>query len=178
MNFLELATNRFSVRSYRPDPIDEETMQYILQAGRVAPTACNNQPQRVYVVRSEEMRKKLAKASPCTFDAPVILVIAYDETLCWKNRRMMGKPSGETDAAIVTTHMMLAAQNEGVGSCWVMHFDPAAMREHFHIPSHIEPLALLVMGYPAEDAKPLDLHFSKRPMCETVVYEDFSSDLG
>ena len=170
MNFLELATNRFSVRSYRPDPIDEETMQYILQAGRVAPTACNNQPQRVYVVRSEEMRKKLAKASPCTFDAPVILVIAYDETLCWKNRRMMGKPSGETDAAIVATHMMLAASERGVGSCWVGVFNSDDVKTLLGLPETLTVTALMPMGYPSEDAVPLDLHAQYRAFEETVDF--------
>ena len=170
MNFLELATNRFSVRSYRPDPIDEETMQYILQAGRVAPTACNNQPQRVYVVRSEEMRKKLAKASPCTFDAPVILVIAYDETLCWKNRRMMGKPSGETDAAIVATHMMLAASERGVGSCWVGVFNSDDVKTLLGLPENLTVTALMPMGYPSEDAVPLDLHAQYRAFEETVDF--------
>ena len=77
------------------------------------------------------------------------------------------------DAAIVTTHMMLAAYNIGVGSCWVMHFDPFAMRKAFNIPENTEPVALLVMGYPAEDAKPLDLHFKSRPMDEVVFYDSF-----
>ena len=77
------------------------------------------------------------------------------------------------DAAIVTTHMMLAAHDLGVGTCWVMHFDPFAMKEAFRIPDGIEPYALLVMGWPAEDAKPLDLHFKTRPMEDVVVYESF-----
>ena len=77
------------------------------------------------------------------------------------------------DAVIVATYLMLAAQNEGVGSCWVMHFDPEAMRRAFAIPEGIEPLALLVMGYPAENAKPMPLHTQQRPMEETVVYERF-----
>ena len=68
---------------------------------------------------------------------------------------------------------MLAAQNEGVGSCFVMHFDPALVREHFNIPDYIEPTALLVMGYPAEDSKPLDLHFQSRAIEENVVYDKF-----
>ena len=69
----------------------------------------------------------------------------------------------------MATHMMLAAHNEGVGCCWVMHFDPAAVREAFGIPAGVEPAALLVMGYPAEDARPLPLHFKTRPQEETVV---------
>lgn len=168
MNFLELATNRFSVRSYRYDPIDEETMQYILQAGRVAPTACNNQPQRVFVVKSEEMRKKLATVSPCTFDAPVILVVAYDRDLCWKNKRMNGHPSGETDAAIVATHMMLAAWEKGIGSCWVGVFSSEDVKSALGLPENLTVTALMPMGYPALDAKPLPLHAEIRDRAETV----------
>ena len=77
------------------------------------------------------------------------------------------------DAVIVATHMMLAAHNEGVGCCWVMHFDPAAIREAFGIPAGVEPAALLVLGWPAENAKPLPLHFQTRPLEETVVYDHF-----
>ena len=75
MTFQELAKARYSVRSFRNDPIEEEKMDLILQAGRVAPTACNNQPQKIYVAKSEAARKKLASVCRCTFDAPVILVV-------------------------------------------------------------------------------------------------------
>ena len=77
------------------------------------------------------------------------------------------------DAVIVTTYLMLAAQNEGVGTCWVMHFDPNAIRERFKLPDNIEPVALLVMGYPAEDAKPMEFHFKFRPAEEIITYENF-----
>ena len=86
----------------------------------------------------------------------------YDEAL-----------SAPVDAAIVTTHLMLAAKNEGVGSCWVMHFNPEAMKSAFNIPKNFMPVALLVMGYPAGDSKPLNLHNSFRPIDEVVFYETF-----
>ena len=69
--------------------------------------------------------------------------------------------------------MMLAAQNEGVGCCWVMHFDPSAMRETFNIPENIEPVALLVTGYPSEEAKPLEMHYKSRPISDVVFYDSF-----
>ena len=84
-----------------------------------------------------------------------------------------GAKASPVDAAIVTTHMMLAAQDLGVGCCWVMHFNPDAAREAFAIPQGIEPLALLVLGWPAEDAKPIAMHYKTRPMEETVVYDHF-----
>ncbi|MBQ1183665.1 MAG: nitroreductase family protein, partial [Clostridia bacterium] len=78
---------------------------------------------------------------------------------------------GVADASIVATHMMLAAANIGVGTTWVMHFDPKAMVDTLEIPENIIPVALLVMGYPADDAKPLGLHFESRPIEETVIYK-------
>ena len=100
------------------------------------------------------------------------MLVCYNKNETWK-RPYDGALSAPVDAAIVTTHMMLEAQNLGVGSCWVMHFDPCAMREAFCIPEHCEPLALLVMGYPAEGAKPLELHTTVRPLDEVVFYDTF-----
>lgn len=162
MTFLELAKERYSVRSFKNQPIEDEKLKKILEAGKVAPTACNFQPQKIYVVKSEELRKKLATASPCTFDAPVILVIGYDKTRDWKNKRIPGYTSGETDAAIVTTHMMLEAWELGIGSCWVGMFSDVAVSEALGLPENVQVTALLPMGYPADDATPLHLHSKYR----------------
>ncbi len=80
MTFQELAKKRYSVRSFKNAPIEEEKLNLILEAGRVAPPACNNQPQKIYVAKSAEARQKLASVCRCTFDAPVILVVCYDRT--------------------------------------------------------------------------------------------------
>ena len=173
MSFFELAKSRWSVRAYKDTPIEAEKMQLILEAGRVAPTAKNYQPQRIYVAKSEEARKKLASVCRCTWDAPVILVVCYDTQRHSCNKLMNGYGSGEKDASIVCTHMMLQAWELGIGSCWVMHFDPGAMKKAFNIPDNYEAVALLVMGYPAEDAKPLPLHSQYRPEEEVVFYESF-----
>ena len=100
------------------------------------------------------------------------MLVCHNKEESWV-RMYDGALSSPVDAGIVATHMMLAAHNIGVGCCWVMHFDPAAMRENFYIPAEVEPIALLVMGYPSDDAKPLDMHFSSRPIEETVFYEEF-----
>ena len=173
MNFTELIKDRYSVRKYKDQPIPEDILDSIIEAGIYAPTACNNQPQKIYIAKTKESIDKLKECTPFTFDAPLVMVIGYDKTRSWYNKRMPGYESGETDSAIVTTHMMLAAHNIGVGSCWVMHFDPAAMRENFNIPENYEPIALLVMGYPAPDAAPIAMHSTFRPMEETVAYETF-----
>ena len=168
MNFSELASARYSVRSYQSRPIEDEIMEAIVEVGRVAPTACNFQPQRIFVVKSEENRQKLASVCRFTFDAPTVLVITYDRDACWKNKRMEGHPSGETDAAIVTTHMMLAAWEKGIGSCWVGVFNSEEVKSVLGLPENLTVTALMPMGYPAEDAAPAPFHSQIKPRSETV----------
>lgn len=168
MSFVKLAKARFSVRSYQPRPIEDKKMERIIEAGRVAPTACNLQPQRIFVVKSEENRRKLALICRFTFDAPTILVVCYDKDICWKNKRMNGHPSGETDAAIVTTHMMLAAAEEGIGSCWVGVFNSDEVKKTLGLPENLVVTALMLMGYPAPGATPAPFHSEIRPLEETV----------
>ena len=169
MTFLELAKARYSVRKFKSDMIEDEKLGAILEAGRVAPTACNNQPQKIYVVKSEENRKKLAEVCRFTFDAPVILVIGYDKERDWKNRRMPGYSSGETDAAIVCTHMMLEAWEMGIGSCWVGAFSADAIHDAISLPENIRVTAMLPLGYAADDAEPAEFHSKFRELEDTVT---------
>ena len=169
MTFFELAKQRCSVRSYKDTPIEEEKLKLILEAGRIAPTACNNQPQKIYVVKGEAARKKLAAVCRCTFDAPVILVVGYDRNRDWKNKLMPGYESGETDAAIVCTHMMLQAAELGIGSCWVGFFNAAEVAQALGLPEHVTVSALLPIGYGAEDAKPAPMHEQYRDFADTIV---------
>ncbi len=163
MTFLELAKARYSVRSFKDQPIEDEKLNLILEAGRVAPTACNNQPQKIYVAKSEDARKKLASVRS-TFDAPVILVVCYDRTRDWKNKLQPGYESGETDAAIVCTHMMLEAAELGIGSCWVGYFNSDQVSEVLGLPENVTVSALLPIGYPADDATPAPLHTQYREL--------------
>lgn len=172
MEFDKLITERCSTRKFRDEPLPREILDKILAAGHKAPTGCNNQPQRILVLNTAESMEKLRTCTKCHFDAPTAMLICHNPAESWK-RPYDGALSSPVDAVIVTTHMMLAAQNLGVGSCWVMHFNPFAVREAFHIPEPIEPVALLVLGYPAPDAKPLPLHDTFRPMDEVVVYDSF-----
>ncbi len=169
MDFLALAKERYSVRSFKQEPIEDNKLAKIIEAGRVAPTACNNQPQKIYIVKSEEYRKKLASVCRCTFDAPVILVVCYDKERSWKNKRMPGYQSGETDAAIVCTHMMLEAWELGIGSCWVGMFGSDEVKQALGLPENLVVSALLPIGYPTDDAKPLDLHSQFREIDDTIA---------
>ena len=169
-DFLTLAAERYSVRSFKRDPIPREITESILRAGHLAPTGCNYQPQKIYVIQTPQAIEKLKKCTRCHFDAPAAILVCYDKTLSWKRKRYDGAECGPIDASIVTTHMMLEAWEQGIGSCWVMYFDPEAMRREFDLPEEQEPVALLVMGYPAVDAKPMDLYSRFRTEDEIVKY--------
>ena len=172
MEFTKLIEDRYSVRSFKPGHLPREVLEKILHAGHLAPTGCNYQPQRILVLNTDGSMEKLRACTKCHFGAPTALLVCHNTAESWV-RKYDGALSSPVDAVIVATHMMLAAHNEGVGCCWVMHFDPAALREAFGIPAGVEPAALLVLGWPAENAKPLPLHFQTRPLEETVVYDHF-----
>lgn len=167
-DFTILAEERFSVRSFTDEPVLPDAVSRILHTGHVAPTACNLQPQRIYVLRSPEALAKLKSCTPCHFNAPLAMLVCADMDECWV-RPFDGQLSGLMDASIVATHMMLQAAAEGVGCTWVMHFDPERVAEEFGIPENVVPVCLLVMGYAAEAAIPAPGHLRKRPIQETVI---------
>lgn len=172
MDFEKVITDRYSVRSFQSEHLPQPVIDKLLAAAHKAPTGCNYQPQRILVMNTDDAIAKLRDCTKCHFSAPTAMLVCHNKDESWK-RKYDGALSSPVDAVIVATYLMLAAQNEGVGSCMVMHFDPVAMRDTFCIPENVEPALLLVMGYPSEDAKPIDMHFATRPMEETVVYDTF-----
>lgn len=168
MEFEKVIKERYSVRRYKPDRITDEQLNIILEAGMVAPTGCNYQPQRIYVLKSDEAIAKIRTLSRCAFDAPVVLIIALNDDEDWKSPLEAGCRAGIQDVSIVADHMMLAAWNIGVGSCWVNYFKPSEVKAAFNLPGNETPVLLLTLGYPAEDAEPLKLHDTSRPMDEVV----------
>ena len=166
--FLELAANRYSVRSFSARAIEPERLAQVLEAGRIAPTACNNQPHRVKVITAPVDLAKVDECTPCRFNAPAVLLVCYDKTVCWQ-RKFDGASSGEVDASIIATHFMLAAQDLGLGTCWVMHFDPAKTAELFALPKNIVPVAMLPIGYPAEDAAPSERHSDRKELADILL---------
>ena len=137
MDFLELAAKRYSVRKFKEEKVRQEDLDKILKAGMLAPTAHNDQPQRILVINSDEALEKLKKCTACHFNAPTALLICSDKDACW-TRKYDGKKSYDIDAAIVTTHMMLEAENIGVGTTWVMHFRPQVVREELRSLRHAD----------------------------------------
>lgn len=169
MKFYDLALERYSARKYQDKSIEEEKLNLILEAGRLAPTAVNFQPQRVYVIKSEENLKKINEITPYAFHAPVVLMVCADLSECWKNP-FNGRKSGEMDASIVATHMMLQAKELNIDSCWVCYFDTEKVKKEFNIPENTEPFLLLPIGYAIEGSEPSPRHSLRKSLNETVFY--------
>ena len=171
MSFSELTKQRYSVRNYDSRPIEAEKMEMILEAGRVAPTACNFQPQRILVVQGEAM-EQMQGCTPCLYGQPAALIVCYDKTESWKSRS--GREIGDVDGTIVLTQMMYQAQELGIGSLIVGMYKEPLLRERFNIPEQYEIVSLLMLGYPAEDCQPHpQLHCDRKPMGQTVFYGTF-----
>ena len=169
MDFAKLSAERYSLRKFSDQPVEQEKLDLILEACRNAPTAHNNQPQRIFVIQSPEA---LEKADACTsmhFHAPMTLVVAYDPEAAWK-REHDGKNHGEIDASIAITQMMLQAADLGLGSTYVGVFEPEKLLEQFPEMAGLCPIAMLPMGYPAENARPSKLHTMRKPLEELVKY--------
>lgn len=169
MDFLELAKERYSCRSFEEREVEKEKIDLILEAARVAPTAVNYQPQRILVLTEKE---ELAKLSECTrygWNAPVIMIICYDKNVSWK-RKFDGKDEGEIDASIVTTHMMFEAQALGLGTTWIGYFNPAKVREVYEIPDNLEIVSILPIGYPSKDDTPSSMHFQRNNIVQMVYW--------
>lgn len=172
MEYEKLIADRFSVRSFKNEHLKQEIIDKILKAGHLSPTGCNFQPQRILVMNTDDSLNKLKSCTKCHFDAPTAMLVCYNKDESWV-RKYDGALSAPFDAAIVATHMMLMAHSLGVGCCWVMHFDPTAMRNEFNIPENIEPAALLLMGNPSDDAAPIGMHSQYRPIDDIVKYDTF-----
>ena len=169
MEFAEGVKNRYSCKKYDEKQISAEQLDAVLQAGRLAPTAKNLQGQRIYVVQSAEGLAKIDELTPCRYGAPTVLVVAFDKNSVFVYPGEEAN-SGVEDASIVATHMMLAATNKGVDSCWLNFFDPAAVAKAFDLPENEQVLMLLDLGFAAEGFAPLPNHTSRKPLEETVKY--------
>lgn len=173
MHFSDLVKQRYSVRKFDSRPIEAEKLAKILEAGRLAPTACNFQPQRILVLQNEEM-DLLRDCTPCMYGQPVAVAVCYDKTVSWKSRS--GREIGDVDGTIVLTQMMYRAEELGIGSLLVGLYNEPLLRERFQIPENFEIVCLLMLGYAAEDCKPHPkLHSSRKDLDEIVFYGNFAN---
>ena len=169
MEFKEVIKDRYSCKKYAERQVESEKLMAILEAGRLAPTAKNLQEQHVYVLQTADALAKIDAATPCRYGAPTVLVVAFDRNNVFTYPG--GKrDSGVEDASIVATHMMLAAADEGVDSCWLNFFDPEKLAASLGLPENEEILMVMDLGYAAEGAGPLANHNSRKPLSETVTF--------
>ncbi|MCR4649435.1 MAG: nitroreductase family protein [Lachnospiraceae bacterium] len=169
MEFKKVVKDRYSCKDYSSKKVDKDIIESILEAGRLAPTAKNLQEQHIYVAESEAVLAKIDKATPCRYGAPIVLVVAFDKNNVFTYPGEK-RDSGIEDASIVATHLMLAAYDAGVDSCWINFFDPEKLAKDLNLPENEEILMLLDLGYAAEGAGPLGTHDSRKPLSETVSY--------
>lgn len=172
MDFLSLAKERYSCRKFKDERITEEELAKILEAGRVAPTARNNQPTRTLILESEEDLEKFDKCSPCRFGAKTVLIVFYNIKESWK-RASNGEECGLVDGSIVLTHYMMEASDLGIGSTWVGMVDPAILKEEFDIPDDYYLVSALPIGYPADGVEKSPRHFERKDLSETVFRNRF-----
>ncbi|MEN1762285.1 nitroreductase family protein, partial [Anoxynatronum sibiricum] len=147
MDFLQLAKQRCTTRGFTEKRIAKDELERILAAGRLAPTACNQQPQRIIVVQKPDNIRKVQKAYQ-TFGSQCVLIVCQDKSNPLI-RPFDNKCSGDLDIGIICDHMMLAARELEIGSVMVGLFDPEILRKEFDIPEFIEPTALIILGYPS-----------------------------
>ena len=163
MDFKTLSAERYSVRKYSASPVEPEKLELVLKAGQNAPTAHNFQPQRIFVLESKEALEKVDACTASHFHPPVMLEVA------WK-REYDGKNHGEIDAAIAATQMMLQAADLGLGTTYIGMFQPEKLLESFPEMAGTTPIALLSLGYPADNSHPSRLHHDRKPLPELVKH--------
>lgn len=171
MKFIELAEKRVSIRSYKEKAVSKALLNEVLEAGRLAPSACNIQPLQFITVQKKENLKALAECYPGDWfkEAPCVIVICTLTSKAWKRSRYDDRIYGDVDAAIAADHMTLAAADLGLGTCWVGAFDPKGVRNVLNIPRSAEPLILLTLGHPAEEGRPKH----RKPLEEMVRSENW-----
>ena len=168
MEYSELIAARYSVRAYRPDPVEDEKLQTVLEAARLAPTAANRQPFQLVVMHTAGREDEIGMIyrRPWFIQAPLVIGVCAISSLAWVresdrfNARLI-------DAAIVADHLILAAANLGLGTCWVAAFNVEAARDVMKLPEEAEPVIFTPLGYPA-DQPGLK---TRKPLNELVRYE-------
>lgn len=170
MDFMTIAKQRCSVRSYTDRQVEQEKLEKILEAAHVAPTAANLQPVRLIAVQSEEGLAKVGKAADI-YGAPLAIIVCADHDKAWV-RPFDRKQTGDIDASILTDHMMLQATELGLGTVWVCYFKPDVLSEQFELPANLEPVNILAVGYANEKPADPERHDQARiPVSELVSYE-------
>jgi len=169
MSFLELAKKRFSCRKFQDKLIPKELLTQVLEAGRIAPSAKNRQPWHFIVIQEPEHLDKLSQvyAGEWLRTAPAVIAVCGDHREAW--RRADGKIHTNIDAAIAIDHLTLQATDLGLGTCWICKFDVMKTVELLNLRDDIEPIALIPIGFPDEEAN-TERHNEQRKSLEEIVH--------
>ena len=167
MKFQELIRKRYSCRNFSDKKVDKELIEKIIEAGRIAPTAVNTQPFKIFWLNSEKAKDNVRQASSCTFGADNFLVVGYKEEEGWE-RTFDQRNFADIDAGIVATHMMLAIEDLGLSTTWVGYFDAPMLQNFYPQMKAYHLIALFPIGYAAEDAVPSERHFKRKSREELV----------
>ena len=170
MEFMELAERRFSVRKFSERPVEKEKLDKMIEAGMLAPTAKNNQPQRIYVLQSKESLDKLDALTHCRYGAGTVLLFTYNTDEDWKNPLEEGIHSGTEDVSIVATFMMMEAEELGLDTCWCNYFPNSQLEKAFYIPENERAVLIMPVGYRAEKVVPSPMHAASKTRTEIVSY--------
>lgn len=170
MSFIDLAKKRYSVRKFKSEQIKEEELNLILEACNIAPTGCNNQPHRIYVLQSADAIAKADTITPCRYNAPTVLLMTLNTDEDWKNPKAEGERAGIQDVSIVASHAMLEAADIDIGTLWINNFDNRLAEKTFNIPENERAVLLMAVGYPADESKPAWKHEAVKPLSDTVRY--------
>ena len=165
MEFETVIRNRHATRKFSEKKIEKDKLEKILEAGRLAPTAKNNQPIKIYVV--EKKIEELDKATPCRYNAQTVLVVCANQKEAFQKKN---HSTYEMDAVIVATHMMLEATNLGIANIWIEMFEEESLRNILNIPDNLTPICLLPIGYEVEDTPISPNHNVRKPLEEIVEY--------
>lgn len=168
MDFLELAKKRYSCRNYKPDAIEEDKLMKILEAARVAPSAVNYQPWHFYLIRKTENKTRIAEAYQREWmkNAPILIVACGNKHISWK--RADGKEHMEIDLSIAIDHITLQATELGLATCWICNFQARKLKEILHLPNNVDPVAIIPIGYPADEAD-INRHDNKRKAVQDII---------
>ncbi len=173
MSIIDVMKERYSERRFSDKPVSDEDLLAILEAGRLAPTAQNKQPQRILVLRDPDDLARVDLCSRCRFGAPVVLVLAYDMGAEARNPDVFD--CGVIDTSIVGDHMSLAAAERGIHSCWVGLINPFELRRQFDIPGEYRIVGIMPLGYPSEKSRPSRLHEKRFELSHTVSFDRYGA---
>ncbi len=152
MNFEELILKRYSCRNYSSKPIQEDLLQKVLEAARLAPTAANRQPFQIIIIKTENKQEELMQIYDKDWfvQPPIILAVCSQPQMGWVRKKYDQQSYAAVDAAIVVDHITLQAADLGLGTCWIGAFDPQAARDFLKLPPDVEPIAFTPLGYPLD----------------------------